>query len=113
MGFNNVQSRLAGDEHLQKITFVTDDNLVMTAAMNVVEVVLTSTNTGTVTLPPVAEAAGQIYVIRAVDAGGGCTVADNAADAGFADVALDADGESMVVLSDGKYWNELQANYAA
>lgn len=112
MGFNNVQSRLAGDEHLQKITFVTDDDLTMTAAMNVVEVTLTGTETGTVTLPPVAEAAGQMYVIRAVDAGGGCTLTDNADDAGFADVALDADGESTVLLSDGKYWNELQANYS-
>lgn len=112
MGFNSVQSRLSGDEHLQKITFVTDDDLIMTAAMNVVEVTLTGSETGTVTLPPVADAAGQIYVVRAVDAGGGCTVEDKAADAGLTDITLDADGESTVLLSDGKYWNELQANYS-
>lgn len=67
-----------------------------------------------ITLPSVAEAKGQVYIIRMVAREGteDITVEDNNGDAGFADIVLDAADEFTLLLSDGKNWYELDSNHA-
>lgn len=66
-------------------------------------------NAITVTLPPVAEAAGQIYsVVLDVDGGVNCTVTDAGDDADFTDIVLDDEDDFCVLISNGVKWMFLQ-----
>jgi len=61
--------------------------------------------TETLTLPPVAEAKGVTYTIRVVDDGGHCTIQDQDDSLEWSDKATDADGEYIVLYSDGRQWH--------
>jgi len=67
----------------------------------------TDTNDGTftLTLPPVAEAAGKFYAIHLIDDGGDVTVQDqdDSYDWG-GDYTLDADADGVLLFSDGLKW---------
>jgi len=68
----------------------------------------TATDSWTLTLPPVAEAIGQVVFVYATVANSKTlTVADNNDDGGLTDISLNADGEYVVLLSVGKYWINL------
>lgn len=112
-GIGSLQSRLHSDVVMDKRQYVSDANLTMGVGDFVVEVTLTAANNSAVTLPSVAEATGGIYVVRLVAVGtGAVTLSDKDDDAALTDITLDAAGESTVLYSDGRYWNELQANYS-
>lgn len=69
----------------------------------------------TITLPSVASAKGQVYIIYMVARNGtkDITIEDNSGDAGFADLTLDLADQKVVLLSDGQNWINLEAfNYA-
>jgi len=73
------------------------------------QVVLVDTDTVdgtfTVTLPPVAEAAGKFYSITLIDDGGNLTVQDQDDSIGYAgDFVFDADAEALLLYSDGLAW---------
>ena len=88
--------------HIAEATTLRRANVFVYATAN------TASNSYTVTLPPVAEAIGQIVYIRATIANSKVvTVADNNDDGGLSDVTLDGDGEYVVLLSVGKYWINL------
>ena len=73
------------------------------------QVVLIDTDTVdgtfTVTLPPVAEAAGKIYTITLIDAAGAVTIQDQDDSNDWTSITdLDADNDGVVLFSDGLKW---------
>lgn len=66
----------------------------------------------TVTLPPVALSRGQVYTIRASIANSKTVTVAASGEAlnGSATWKLDADGDELVLYSDGRAWHVLQAN---
>jgi hypothetical protein len=76
-------------------------------------VVVTAAAAATITLPPVMQCQGLTFVIKATNgAAHTTTVEDHDGDAGFADVALDADAEYVGVYSDGLTWHEVITGYS-
>ena len=80
-------------------------------------VVLAHANTDmgsiTVELPAVSEGEGMVITIQATIADSKTvTVADQDDSAGWSDITLDADGEYVVLYSDGFYWHELVTGYS-
>lgn len=68
----------------------------------------------TVTLPPVSEAAGQIYsVYLDTDGGTDVTVTDAGDDADFTDITLDDADDFAVLFSNGVRWMYLQKEAVA
>ena len=65
----------------------------------------------TITLPPVAAAKGQAYMIYMVARDGvkNITIEDNAGDAAFGDIILDLADQYYVLLSDGRNWVHVAA----
>ena len=73
----------------------------------------TNTQTFTATLPNVSAARGKIYVITGtLCTGYAITLQDNDDDAGLTNITLDADGEYVVLYSDGRMWYELCTGYS-
>ena len=73
------------------------------------QVVLVDTDTVdgtfTVTLPPVAEAAGKFYSITVIDAAGAVTVQDQDDAIDWSNITtLDADLDGVLLFSDGLKW---------
>ena len=67
----------------------------------------------TLTLPSVAEAAGMIFDIEAVDVDStAVTVQDKGDDAGLTNITLNADNEHVVLYSNGYSWRELKTGYS-
>lgn len=67
----------------------------------------------TITLPSVAAAAGSsFFIIAPVGATETVTVEDLNDDAGLTDIALDGDGEHVMLWSSGEAWYELVTGYA-
>ena len=76
------------------------------------QVVLIDTDTVdgtfTVTLPPVAEAAGKMYSITLIDAGGTVTIQDQDDSYDWNDIDdMDADDDAELLYSDGLRWFEI------
>lgn len=67
----------------------------------------TDTATFTLTLPSVAEAKGMTYTIRVLDSAGGGTIQDRDDSLEWSDKTNDADGEYIVLYSDGRQWHVL------
>ena len=65
----------------------------------------------TITLPPVAAAKGQAYMIYMVARNGtkDITIEDNNGDAGFSDLKLDLADQYYVLMSDGQNWFHVAA----
>ena len=72
------------------------------------QVVLIDTDTVdgtfTVTLPPVAEAAGKFYAVHLVDDGGDVTVQDQDDSYDWSNQSLTADDDGVLLFSDGLKW---------
>ena len=72
------------------------------------QVVLIDTDTVdgtfTVTLPPVAEAAGTFYAVHLVDDGGDVTVQDQDDSYDWSNQSLTADDDGVLLFSDGLKW---------
>jgi len=73
------------------------------------QVVLIDTNTVdgtfTVTLPPVAEAAGKFYSISLMDAAGAVTIQDQDDSTDWSNITtMDADDDAVLLYSDGLRW---------
>jgi hypothetical protein len=112
----NLQDRIAGEQRIANDTFVKVINLVQadgasTYTMKASERTLIvnsghTSNTMTVTLPPVQECAGQFYYIGAPfgDAGNTTTVEDDGGDAAFSDLTMDADDDHVLLYSTGHRW---------
>ena len=64
----------------------------------------TASFTETLTLPPVAEAAGLTYYIRTVDTGGHTTIQDQDDSLEWSNLTTDADGEYTTLYCDGRTW---------
>lgn len=112
-GIGRKQSRIDGEQVMDKRQHLSDEGLSMSVRDMVVEITLTDANNSAVILPSVSEAMGGIYVIRLNVVGtGAVTLSDNGNDAALSDITLNAAGESTVLYSDGVKWNELQANYS-
>lgn len=111
-----LQDRIAGEQRIATDTFVKVINLVQadgasTYSMKASErtVIVNSghtSNTMTLTLPPVNECAGQFYYIGAPlgDTGNTTTVQDNNDDAAFSDLSMDADDDHTLLYSTGHRW---------
>jgi len=65
-----------------------------------------TSNTMTLTLPPVQECAGGLYYIGAPlgDTGNTTTVEDNNGDAALSDLTMDADDDHILLFSTGHRW---------
>jgi len=63
--------------------------------------------TETLTLPSVAAAKGRSYAIRTVDTGGHTTIQDQDDSLEWSDLTTDADGEYVLLYSDGRQWFNL------
>lgn len=71
------------------------------------------TDTTTITLPPVSEAAGLTFFICYIGTGTtSVTVQDNNNDAGLTSITLNANLERTCLVSDGGYWYEVAAHYS-
>jgi len=72
------------------------------------QVVLVDTDTAdgtfTVTLPPVAEAAGKFYAVHLIDDGGNVTVQDQDDSYDWSNQTLTADDDGVLLFSDGLKW---------
>jgi hypothetical protein len=91
-----------------RVTFVSNDDLIMTERDNIVRVTLTSTNTSTITLPSVGENRGRAFVIKLDAVGTGrLTLQDKGDDANFTTMGLGVAGTSIVVESTGEIWEVL------
>lgn len=111
LGLVSRFNRETGETVQDRNQFITDANLVMTPRDTVVRVTITDANNSAITLPSVSEAAGGIYVIKAVAVGSGTvTISDKAGDAAFADVLLTFTGEYTVLYSDGLTWYTLDSS---
>ena len=68
----------------------------------------------TITLPSVAGARGQAYIIYMVarNSTDDITLEDNSNDAGFSNITLNAADEYSLVLSDGRKWFEIASNHS-
>ena len=73
-----------------------------------------TTGAFTIKLPNVSEARGRWYSIRAAVSGGGAiTLSDNATESeDWANKTLDADGDGIFLVSDGKRWIVLESDIA-
>lgn len=85
------------------------ETLALTVGDRVVRADLSGTSAVTVTLPPVQEARGMIFTIHATIADtAALTVQDNDESEDFdGDYTLDANGDALVLFSDGRKWFEL------
>ncbi len=86
-----------------------------TVAMNIRQrsyiIITDNTNATTMTLPPVAEAAGMIFLFYLVtDGGQNVTITDDADDADFTDVTMDTENDAFVLVSDGIHWFAISGN---
>ena len=86
-----------------------------TVAMNIRQrswkLITDGTNATTMTLPPVAEAAGMIFLFYLVtDGGQNVTITDDADDADFTDVTMDTENDAFVLVSDGIHWFAISGN---
>ena len=102
-----VQDRISGEQHLKHVryqdtaaTIGVNDNLVLSAGNGI-----------TITLPPVAEAMGQIYTLVKTVAAGSLTVTgaaiatgQTAADEVTTNVVLANADDFVTVLSTGLHW---------
>jgi len=98
-----------GQEQLNNyVLLVTDADasttVKMSVANRVVHARMTSSNTVTIELPAVAEAAGLIFVVRAITDGGGVKIQDKDDSMEWTDPTTDADGEYGIYYSDGFQW---------
>lgn len=113
MSFNisSGQSREHNESVVNKHAYVSDENLSMDVYDNYVGITLTSTNSSTITLPSVVEAAGGTYSIELVSVGTGLvTISDKSNDAGFSDVNMSNAGDKLILFSDGHTWTEVVNN---
>lgn len=85
---------------------VTSQTTQLTNSDRAVIVTIATAIDHTIYLPPVGECIGEIYTFRCPDAGSGCTVKDygDLDSVDWTDIALDADGDNAVVISDGFKW---------
>lgn len=98
-----------GEGMIKHLTFVQADGAqtyTMSASEQTVIVASGhSSNTLTLTLPPVHEAAGKFYfIIATAGATATTTVEDDNGDAGFADLTMDADADHVLLYSTGERW---------
>lgn len=115
MGINVEQRRIHGEQVLDHYVTVTGENYSMTIRDSVVRVYAADDGAVTITLPSVAEAYGAgIFDIEALDASGSgaVTVQDKSNDAGLTDITLNADNESVSLISTGDRWREIDSNYS-
>jgi len=114
MNLVNPQTALHGsmDErgHLQKLSAdvtLKRGNAIVHGAAN------TASDSWTITLPPVTEAAGMfVYIYATIANSKTITVQDNYDDAGLTDITLDGDTEYVGLFSDGERWQEWMTGYA-
>ena len=112
MGVENIQSKLSmlAVNRGSSVTKIVRSATLIAQTLAVYEqVVLLDTDTAdgtfTLTLPPVAEAAGKSYSISVVDANGAVTIQDQDDSLAWHDIAtLDADYDGVVLYSDGLRW---------
>ena len=108
------QQRVAREQVIDGVNHQTSAAANLTLAMTVkdrVVRVVTATAAGAtfaITLPPVAEAAGQIFVINLVTkATYNVTIDDAGDDTNQSQVTLTASGNYLVTYSDGERWYSL------
>lgn len=104
-----MRANLEGVAPRNSRTVITSSATNLTYQMKVsdliVHVVTVGANAMAITLPSVAEACGNIYVIKFVtDGGGALTVADKDNDAGYSTVTMSDATDFQVLYSDGCYW---------
>ena len=112
MGGESKQSRLHGDQIIDKTLFPVD-----TASLGVNDQVvraLTNSDNGafTITLPSVVEAKGRIYSIYMISRNStdDITLQDLGDDAGFSDVTLNLAADQILLYSDGFLWHTLASS---
>ena len=112
MGVESIQSKLTimGVPRDQAVTKIVRTATLTAQTLEVWEQVVqvdtdTTDGTFTLTLPPVAEAAGKIYSITLIDAAGAVTVQDQDDSLDWTNFTdLDADNDGILLYSDGLKW---------
>ena len=66
-----------------------------------------SSYTETIKLPSIARARGLIYTIRVTDVGAGVSIVDRDDSIEWVDLTADADGEYVILYSNGNQWMKL------
>lgn len=113
-GIGSVQNRLHSDTVVDKRQHISDANLTMVVGDFSVNVTLTAANNSAITLPPVVEATGGMYILTLDAVGTGmATISDKGNDAGFSDIYLSNAGDNVMLYSDGLKWLVMSNNISS